>query len=515
MTDFIKDNDQHEMIVRIFYLEDLQLNGSTKYSSCSIFIPVHYYMNKTKINRNGNNNVIENIKKLNLFLSTLNLLDNLQSYLNNISIKTKISFPNSTYNMGIITEVLDSKFNLPNIDIIQSELSNALFYYFNNLKENSYSAEKFKINSLNFCQEANSKGTEEENKNKLSIHQVTLENLNNNIDNNTRLVDLSSTNYNLNKTLNDIHNPKKDYVNQTENIENLRIEPNRKSTIQINEIGNRNSFSTIGDMSEINQLDFYNVNPLNPLLNHTAVLDNDNNINTTIINNNLNFTTLNNANSNIYSSLIQSNLERKNPQIPNQLSKNQNNNYIKIEEFKDMNNSELDLLHQNNLTFIDTVKHPKITYNQNLNHSVFLPHKINIKQEYEQQKTIDSSNKKEDEAIFKILDKKKEELNGFLNRDWIVMEEKNGFKSYYYDEPNGLRSIKATITFNKNVNFIYEYLDNLEKITTYDKNFDYGRILRKIDEFHEIRYLKFKGKIMITPRDFIVILRKIIVKIYL
>ncbi len=61
------------------------------------------------------------------------------------------------------------------------------------------------------------------------------------------------------------------------------------------------------------------------------------------------------------------------------------------------------------------------------------------------------------------------------------------------------------------MNFLSEYLDDLNKRGTYDKNFDNGKILRVINDENSIRYLKFKGKIMISPRDFVIAGRRVIV----
>jgi hypothetical protein len=84
------------------------------------------------------------------------------------------------------------------------------------------------------------------------------------------------------------------------------------------------------------------------------------------------------------------------------------------------------------------------------------------------------------------------------------MEEKNGYKIFYFDEKSGLRSIRSEITINKPMKEVYEYLQLFEKKSGYDKNFDHGRTIREIDNNLSINYLKYKGKLMISPRDMVI-----------
>ena len=126
---------------------------------------------------------------------------------------------------------------------------------------------------------------------------------------------------------------------------------------------------------------------------------------------------------------------------------------------------------------------------------------------------IDPVLKKENEEIKILLNKKLNEIDSFLNREWNVYEEKDTFKSFYLDEKSGFRRIKSQIVIKRNMLDIAQFLDDLNKRNIFDKNFDHGKILRDVDEFHSIRYLKFKGKIFISPRDFIIIGRREIVRI--
>merc|ERR1712032_523912 len=83
-------------------------------------------------------------------------------------------------------------------------------------------------------------------------------------------------------------------------------------------------------------------------------------------------------------------------------------------------------------------------------------------------------------------------------------DESMGFKSFYYEEESGLRSVKSIITIDRNVEYLCEYISDLDKMENYDPMFDYGKTLRVIDDRSSIRYLKYKGKFMISSRDFVI-----------
>jgi len=180
-----------------------------------------------------------------------------------------------------------------------------------------------------------------------------------------------------------------------------------------------------------------------------------------------------------------------------------------------LNNSVTGEIIKKKVTFVDEeanlIQNNKLINEKN-NDLINLNEKpVNILLEKKFEENIDPILKKENEEIYSILDKKCQEIEPFLNRDWKLLEEKDGFKSYYFDEASGLRSIKSHVIINKNIKVIAAYLEDLSKRANYDKNFDHGKVLRIVDTNHNISYLKFKGKIMISPRDFIVIARKQIV----
>jgi hypothetical protein len=114
----------------------------------------------------------------------------------------------------------------------------------------------------------------------------------------------------------------------------------------------------------------------------------------------------------------------------------------------------------------------------------------------------------ENQEIRKLCEDKMNGLGEYFNRPWKVLEEKNGYKLFYFDEKSGLRSIRAEITINKPIKEIYDYLQIFEKKGLYDKNFDNGKQLRAIDDNYSIDYLKYKGKLMISPRDFVIVSHK-------
>jgi hypothetical protein len=139
------------------------------------------------------------------------------------------------------------------------------------------------------------------------------------------------------------------------------------------------------------------------------------------------------------------------------------------------------------------------------NREIIYPH-FNQEEKKPEIIELDPEIKKENDFVHLLMNQKVSEFDLFLNRnEWKVLEEtKDGYKAFYIDEKSGLRSIKSNIVIEKNINFLVEYLDDLDKRGKYDVNFDYGKVLRIIDESHSIRHLKFKGKFMISPRDFIV-----------
>jgi len=466
MIDFIKDEDQNDKVFRIFFIENLSDNNETnlndtnfnpnnhfshKSTLVTLFIPIDFYANVCKTTLDGKD--IEKAQK--------------ELFKKNSLFKSNLNF----------------------LDNIQSYYSNNLLNFkktFQHKLCNMQNLAMFidvKLNSKNF----NSMQTDFTNtifynfRNQIEFnYQITNDNNNNNND-----INLVNSNNILDDFINNNVNRKSINSNideQMAKMENLGMDPSRKSTLQrFNEIGNRYSFS---DINEGSQMQGYNQNANSNIFIDKSVLDSTN-INNTIMNNHT--------------------AEDAIAKYPDFIDKSDiNMNSI-------LNNTLVTELNKKSVKFSDDVTNVMIDNNQVINSNS--SHNVNLYNQTKVEDNIHPVLKKENEEIYKLLDAKCAEMDCFLNRDWKLLEEKDGFKSFYFDEKNGLRSIKSHVVINKNIKFIGEYLEDLNKRSTYDKNFDQGKVLRIVDESHNISYLKFKGKIMISPRDFVVCARKQIVNI--
>jgi len=73
---------------------------------------------------------------------------------------------------------------------------------------------------------------------------------------------------------------------------------------------------------------------------------------------------------------------------------------------------------------------------------------------------------------------------------------------YKFDEPSGLRSIRSEGIIPTDIKTLFAYISDFNNRQKYDTNFDTGRIVRNVDDNYYISYQKYKGKLMISPRDF-------------
>jgi hypothetical protein len=98
----------------------------------------------------------------------------------------------------------------------------------------------------------------------------------------------------------------------------------------------------------------------------------------------------------------------------------------------------------------------------------------------------------------------------FINRDWTLWEEKKDkeYKLFYIDEKSSLRAIKSETIINKSVKAVFEYINNFNNKSVYDKNFESGYEVRRINEYTNITYQKFRGKMGFEPRDYYILLHK-------
>jgi hypothetical protein len=121
---------------------------------------------------------------------------------------------------------------------------------------------------------------------------------------------------------------------------------------------------------------------------------------------------------------------------------------------------------------------------------------------------IDPIIEKENEEVILLVSRKFNEIKSFLDKSWKIMEEKKDYKLYYFDEPNGLRSVKSEIVIDKNIKTVWDYLTDFNHKAKYDTNFDCGHNIREINDTYVLQYMKYKGKFMISPRDFTIISMK-------
>lgn len=126
---------------------------------------------------------------------------------------------------------------------------------------------------------------------------------------------------------------------------------------------------------------------------------------------------------------------------------------------------------------------------------------------------LDPIIQKENEEVISLVSSKFKELNNILDKSWKIMEEKKDYKLFYFDEPDGLRSVKSEIVIDKNIKTVWDFLTDFNHKGKYDTNFDCGHNIRDIDSTYVLQYMKYKGKFMISPRDFTIISMKKYVKI--
>jgi len=146
---------------------------------------------------------------------------------------------------------------------------------------------------------------------------------------------------------------------------------------------------------------------------------------------------------------------------------------------------------------------------------------INTKQNKEEEKKIEEPKSpfyltgnpetdKENEVIYNLIQKKLEEQPPFIDKNWRLWEEKKDlqYKLYYFEEKIGIRSLKAEIVIDLPIKPIYEYIDNVENKYVYDKMFESGHEVRKVNDEIILTYQKYKGKMGFEPRDYYVLLYK-------
>jgi hypothetical protein len=94
--------------------------------------------------------------------------------------------------------------------------------------------------------------------------------------------------------------------------------------------------------------------------------------------------------------------------------------------------------------------------------------------------------------------------NNFLTTQWTSWINEQNFNLVYRDELNGIRSIKSETIINKDIKSIFDYVSDLKNKQSYDSTFDTGYTHQTLNDTLSILYLKHKGVLIISPRDFVV-----------
>ena len=101
----------------------------------------------------------------------------------------------------------------------------------------------------------------------------------------------------------------------------------------------------------------------------------------------------------------------------------------------------------------------------------------------------------EKQKVIEAINKRKPELRAWLDRDaWkdYDKDDKCGYKAWYVDEENGIRSIKSQILIKKPMKEIYDYVVSVEKKSTYDHKMDHAKLITKFDDTYELLYFNYK-----------------------
>jgi hypothetical protein len=95
-----------------------------------------------------------------------------------------------------------------------------------------------------------------------------------------------------------------------------------------------------------------------------------------------------------------------------------------------------------------------------------------------------------------------------LNKEWLPWEKDGDFVLEYRDESTGFRSVKSEIVINKSVEEVWNFITNVNNKLKFDKTFEKGYDVIKINENFKIQYQLYKGLLMISPRDFALLIFK-------
>jgi len=139
---------------------------------------------------------------------------------------------------------------------------------------------------------------------------------------------------------------------------------------------------------------------------------------------------------------------------------------------------------------------------------------ITIKEEdsYENEIPYDEIHDEENRHFYKFINDKYKEIDVYLGKKWSLMEEKKDFKSFYFDEPSGLRSVKTEIIIRVELDKVRDFLMDLSQRHKYNKNLDVVKDIRQIGKNYYLKYLKLKSVLILSSRDFVLAEKIVVVK---
>ena len=115
----------------------------------------------------------------------------------------------------------------------------------------------------------------------------------------------------------------------------------------------------------------------------------------------------------------------------------------------------------------------------------------------------------EKQKVIETINKRKPEVRAWLDRDAqkdYSKDDKCGYKAWYVDEVNGIRSIKSQIWIKKPMKEVYDYVTRVEKKSTYDHMMDHAKLINKFGDNYQLIYFNYKGKFLIEIEIFMLLL---------
>lgn len=112
----------------------------------------------------------------------------------------------------------------------------------------------------------------------------------------------------------------------------------------------------------------------------------------------------------------------------------------------------------------------------------------------------------EEKKYYKIyLEAKKNFEENYENKKWeyLTQDKKSGLEGYKYDDEEGRRAVKSTITVKASLKVVYDYLYELDSKLKYDNNYEKGHVEKLFNSNLKLIYTQYKGRMFLfSPRDF-------------